>query len=116
VTEVVRGADLLESTARQKLLQGALGLPSVKYVHVPLVVDESGRRLAKRHDDLSLQELRAGATDPRAIVAWVARSCGIDCEARVTARDILPAFSLQQLARDAVTLTQVTIAELRQAR
>lgn len=116
VTEVVRGADLLESSARQKLLQGALGLPSVKYVHVPLVVDESGRRLAKRHDDLSLQELRAGATDPRAIVAWVARSCGIDCEARVTTRDILPAFSLQQLARDAVTLTQATIAELRQAR
>ena len=79
VTEVVRGEDLLPSTARQRLLQQALDLPAVRYLHVPLVLDESGRRLAKREDDLSLAELRAGGTDPRAIVAWAAQSCGIGC-------------------------------------
>jgi glutamyl-tRNA synthetase len=116
VTEVVRGEDLLSSAARQLLLQRALGLPPVRYLHVPLVLDETGRRLAKRHDDLSLAELRAGGTDPRAIVAWAARSCGIPCAARVTARVALIDFSLARLPRGPVTLDSETIAELRAAR
>jgi glutamyl-tRNA synthetase len=116
VTEVVRGDDLLESTPRQRLLQQALGLPAVRYFHVPLVVDEAGRRLAKRHDDLSLAELRAGGTDPRAIVAWAARSCGIACDERARVADALPAFSLKTLARDALTLTTAEVAALRAAR
>jgi glutamyl-tRNA synthetase len=116
VTEVVRGNDLLESTARQRLLQQALGLPAVRYFHVPLVVDEAGRRLAKRHDDLSLAELRAGGTDPRAIVGWVARSCGLSCGERVTPGQALPAFSLAALPRQAVTLAATDIERLRGAR
>ena len=116
VTEVVRGEDLLPSAARQRLLQRALGLPAVRYVHVPLVQDEDGRRLAKRHDDLSLQELREGGTDPRAIVAWAARSCGIACGPRVTARVALINFSLAKVPRGAVTLDAATIDELRRAR
>jgi glutamyl-tRNA synthetase len=116
VTEVVRGEDLLASSARQRLLQQALGLPAVSYLHVPLVVDESGRRLAKRHDDLSLRELREGGTDPRAIVAWAARSCGIACGRRVTARVALIDFALAKLPRQPVTLDETTAAELREAR
>jgi glutamyl-tRNA synthetase len=116
VTEVVRGEDLLSSSARQVLLQQALGLPSVRYVHVPLVVDEEGRRLAKRADDLSLQELREGGTDPRAIVAWAARSCGIACGPRLTARVALIDFSLKKLPRGPLTLDAATISELRRAR
>jgi glutamyl-tRNA synthetase len=116
VSEVVRGEDLLASSARQRLLQQALGLPAVSYLHVPLVLDESGRRLAKRHDDLSLQELREGGTDPRAIVAWAAQSCGIACGRRVTARVALIDFSLAKLPRQPITLDAATIEELRQAR
>jgi glutamyl-tRNA synthetase len=116
VTEVVRGEDLLPSAARQRLLQQALGLPSVRYLHVPLVLDETGRRLAKRHDDLSLQELREGGTDPRAIVAWAARSCGVRCGPRVTARVALIDFSLARVPRSPVTLDAETLAELRAAR
>lgn len=116
VTEVVRGQDLWASAARQTLLQRALGLPSVRYFHVPLVLDESGRRLAKRHDDLSLQELREGGSDPRAIVAWAAKSCGIACGPRVTPRVALIDFSAAKLARSAVILDQATIDQLRQAR
>jgi glutamyl/glutaminyl-tRNA synthetase len=58
ITEVVRGADLLKSTARQILLQRALGLPGVSYFHTPLMVDEHGIRLAKRHDALAIRTLR----------------------------------------------------------
>jgi glutamyl-tRNA synthetase len=58
VTEVVRGADLLKSTARQLLLQRALGHASPVYFHCPVVADEQGRRLSKRHDALSLRALR----------------------------------------------------------
>jgi glutamyl-tRNA synthetase len=116
VTEVVRGEDLLPSTARQQLLQQALGLPAVRYLHVPLVLDESGRRLAKREDDLSLRELREGGTDPRAIVAWAAQSCGIQTGARVTARVALINFSLAKLPRSPVVLDSETVDSLRHAR
>jgi glutamyl-tRNA synthetase len=115
VTEVVRGEDLFPSAARQRLLQQALGLPAVRYVHVPLVLDESGRRLAKREDDLSLQELREGGTDPRAIVAWAAKSCGIPCGERITARVALINFALAKVPREPLILDAATIASLREA-
>ena len=58
ITEVVRGADLLVSTARQILLYRALGLAPPAFFHCALMLDENGRRLAKRHDALSLRALR----------------------------------------------------------
>lgn len=69
VTEVVRGADLLVSTARQLLLYRALGLPAPAFCHVPLLTDERGERLAKRHAALSLRALRASGADPAALRA-----------------------------------------------
>jgi glutamyl-tRNA synthetase len=58
ITEVVRGADLLKSTARQILLCRALGLTEPAWHHCPLVLDENGQRLAKRSEALSLRALR----------------------------------------------------------
>ncbi len=58
ITEVVRGEDLLRSTARQLLLYRALGLTCPDFYHCPLVTDAAGVRLAKRHDALSLRALR----------------------------------------------------------
>jgi glutamyl/glutaminyl-tRNA synthetase len=58
ITEVVRGADLLVSTARQWLLYRALGLVPPQFFHCALMLDENGQRLAKRHDALSLRTLR----------------------------------------------------------
>ena len=58
ISEVVRGEDLLVSTFRQLLLYRALDLLPPRFFHTSLVVDESGKRLAKRHGSLSLRELR----------------------------------------------------------
>jgi glutamyl-tRNA synthetase len=58
ITEVVRGADLLKSTARQLLLFRALGLSTPDYYHCDLIRDQAGIRLAKRHDSLSIRKLR----------------------------------------------------------
>ena len=68
ITEVVRGADLLKSTARQVLLYRALGWPAPFWYHCPLVVDENGKRLAKRHDGLSLRALRIEGSSPEIIL------------------------------------------------
>ena len=67
ITEVVRGADLLKSTARQLLLYRALGWLPPKFFHCPLMTDEAGVRLAKRHDALSLRKLRESGATPEAL-------------------------------------------------
>ncbi len=67
ITEVVRGADLLLSTARQLLLYRALGLESPAFYHCPLVTNEAGVRLAKREDAASLRTLREKGMTPEAI-------------------------------------------------
>jgi glutamyl-tRNA synthetase len=68
ITEVVRGSDLLKSTARQILLYEALGLPTPKWAHCDLMTDERGVRLAKRHDSLSLRALRASGLSPAQVI------------------------------------------------
>jgi len=67
ITEVVRGADLLVSTARQLLLYRALKLAPPNFFHCALVLDEKGQRLAKRHDALSLRALRERGETPEAL-------------------------------------------------
>lgn len=64
MTEVVRGADLLASTARQLLLYRALGWEPPVFFHCPIVADDQGLRLAKRHDALSLRALRESGATP----------------------------------------------------
>jgi len=68
ITEVVRGADLLKSTARQLLLLRALELPVPEYFHCQLMRDASGTRLAKRHDALSIRRLRQRGMSPEAVL------------------------------------------------
>jgi glutamyl/glutaminyl-tRNA synthetase len=75
ITEVVRGADLLKSTARQILLFRALGLKVPEYYHCDLVRDEAGVRLAKRHDALSIRKLRE--------LGWCADEVGASVAPRI---------------------------------
>jgi len=64
ITEVVRGADLIKSTARQLLLFQALRCPPPAYYHCDLVPDRSGRRMAKRNDSASIRHLRESGWAP----------------------------------------------------
>jgi glutamyl-Q tRNA(Asp) synthetase len=73
ITEVVRGADLLDSTPRQILLQRLLGLPTPAYLHLPLAVDGRGRKLSKSSDAPAVD-----ARDPRAALAAALRFLGQD--------------------------------------
>jgi glutamyl/glutaminyl-tRNA synthetase len=67
ISEVVRGADLLRSTARQLLLIDALGYAVPNYFHCPLLRDENNVRLAKRHDSRSLRSLREQGVNPESL-------------------------------------------------
>jgi len=71
ITEVVRGADLLKSTARQILLYHALGLPIPEFYHCNLILDQAGVRLAKRHDSLSIRQLREAGWTPEQVRSGV---------------------------------------------
>jgi glutamyl/glutaminyl-tRNA synthetase len=68
IEEVVRGADLLTSTARQLLLYEALGWAPPAFAHAPLVCDSSGRRLAKRTGGLAIRDLRAAGWSPAEVL------------------------------------------------
>ena len=68
ITEVVRGADLLKSTARQLLVLAALGYDPPAYYHCDLVRDDSGARMAKRHDASSIRTLREQGQTPEQVL------------------------------------------------
>lgn len=97
IDHVLRGDDLLSSTVRQIHIQRALGLPSPSWFHVPLVVDRTGLRLAKRHDTLSLRQLREKGWLASDVVSWAATSAGFDGKPRPSARDWLEDFRLPAL-------------------
>lgn len=103
VTQVVRGGDLLSSTARQLALYDALGYPRpTLYAHAPLVVDRDGARLAKRNDAAELAALRAtGWTSARGVGA-LAASCGLcPVDTALTTAELLAAFDPSRLSREA---------------
>jgi glutamyl-tRNA synthetase len=113
VTDVVRGDDLLASTARQLLLHRALGHAPPRFAHVPLVVGEDGTRLAKRHGARSLGELRAAGAPPDAVVGLLAALSGLAPEgARVTPGELVRAFSLDQVARGPARLDAAAVGAL----
>jgi len=73
VGQVVRGDDLLSSAPRQAYLAHLLGLPTVEYVHVPLVLGPDGKRLAKRDGAVTLRDFPGG---PEGMMRWIAESLG----------------------------------------
>ena len=74
VEQIVRGDDLLPSAPRQAYLAGLLGLPQPRYAHVPLALNEEGKRLAKRDGAVTLPQLQeAGVTIPE-VLGWIAAS------------------------------------------
>jgi glutamyl-tRNA synthetase len=113
IGEVVRGDDLLPSTARQLLLYRVLGLAPPRFGHVPLVAGEDGERLAKRHGALSLGELRERGADPRAVVGLLAALSGLAEEGeRVSARELVGRFRLDRLPRATAILRRAAVEGL----
>jgi len=98
-TQVLRGADLLSSTARQILLYRMLGLPEPRWAHAPLVLAADGSRLAKRDKPASLAELRR-SSDPRQVVGLLASVSGLaPAGTACTPAELLPGFALDRVPR-----------------
>jgi len=101
VGEVVRGDDLLSSTPRQVLLQRLLMLPTPRYRHVPLVLGSDGVRLAKRHGDVTLEQLAQRSIEPAAVLSLLAASLGLAVAGeQLTAADVVARFDLAALTRE----------------
>lgn len=101
VSEVVRGRDLLTSTPRQLVLLRALNLPEPRYAHIPLLLDASGERLAKRHASLSLRSLRERGVRPERITGYLARLAGLNPEGHALwPAELVSRFSLACLPRE----------------
>ena len=77
IDQVVRGDDLLGSAPRQAYLASLLGLPEVRYAHVPLALNAAARRLAKRDGAVTLAELRDRGRSPGDVLATIARSLSL---------------------------------------
>lgn len=103
VTQVVRGDDLLSSTARHVHLQRLLGVATPSYLHVPLVVGSDGERLAKRHGAVTLAELRRQGTTVGEVVDWIADSLGLRAAGeRVGIDRLVDRFDPTALRRDRI--------------
>ena len=104
VTEVVRGVDLLGSSARQMYLQELFGFPHPTYGHVPLLVAPDGRRLSKRDKDLDLGVLRQNIT-AEALIGTLACSAGLlDTPIPISARELAGEFSWDKLKKQDICL------------
>lgn len=111
IEEVVRGADLLDSTPRQLLLYRLLGLTGPRYAHVPLVLGPDGRRLTKRHGTVTLADRRALGEWPEEVLAWMASSLGLaEIGGKATPADLLARFDPARLTREPTVLVPEPVA------
>ena len=98
ITDIVRGADLLDSTPRQVALFEAFGFDPPRFWHVPMMHDDRGQRLAKRHESESLDRLRDAGTSAAEVVGRLASTLNLVPEGTViTARELLDHLDLQAL-------------------
>ncbi len=99
IDQVLRGADLLDSTPRQILLQRALGLPTPEYAHVPLILGPGGAKLSKRDGAPDLSALREAGAAAEPLVAALARSVGLvgPHVRAIRARELIGEFAPERL-------------------
>ncbi len=113
ITGVVRGADLLASTAAQILLYRALEAEPPVFLHVPLLLDETGERMAKRKGSLTLTALKERGVKPERVVGLLAHTLGLVSEpVEMTVAEGLELYTLSRLSRESFTLTPELLAWL----
>lgn len=106
VTQIVRGDDLLPSAARQAVVYRQLGLgPLPAYTHVPLVVGEDGRRLAKRHGDTRVLHYKQQRVPPERVIGLIASWCGVQPREAMCAEEFAQRFNLNGLPIEKVVFT-----------
>jgi glutamyl-tRNA synthetase len=107
ITDVLRGADLLDSTLRQILLYEALNLPAPKFTHVPLLYGPDGRRLSKRHGDwITIAKLRKKGMSPESLVGLLASLCDlIEKPEPLKPRDLIACFDTEALSSEPINLS-----------
>jgi glutamyl-Q tRNA(Asp) synthetase len=102
ITDVVRGADLVDSTPRQIALQHLLDLPRVRYMHLPLALDRFGRKLSKHERALAVD-----AADPlpalRAALAFLGQTVPARTDVTTTLHDARGGFEVRRIPVDAAT-------------
>ncbi|MCA9178073.1 MAG: tRNA glutamyl-Q(34) synthetase GluQRS [Planctomycetales bacterium] len=105
ITDIVRGDDLVDSTFRQLLIRERLGYDnSLRYWHLPIVVGEDGRRLAKRHGDSRISHYRELGVPPQRVLGLLRSWCG--GERRPCEIDwFRESFQIASLPRERVTMT-----------
>jgi len=104
ITQVLRGEDLLPSTARQILLYRLLGARAPRWAHAGLVASASGERLSKRDRAASLSALRAAGRDPAEVVARLCALSGLPGLPGRGLADRVASFALDRVARGTVRL------------
>ena len=106
VTEVVRGCDLLLSTAQQLYLYRLLGFDAPEFAHVPLLVNEAGLRLSKRDSAASLGSLRERGVRPQGVIGRLACAAGIiDRPEPVDAAEIIEEMDWRKIKPQEAILT-----------
>jgi glutamyl-tRNA synthetase len=91
---------LLDSTPRQIALYRALGYPIPRFAHVGLVVDASGKRLAKRHGASSIESLRESGRSAQDVIGELAYSLGLTADDKpIRPEELIPSFELTQISR-----------------
>lgn len=115
VDEVVRGKDLLASTARQIQLMQALGGSVPRFAHVPLVLNANGEKLSKRDEALTLRALRETGVTPEQLVGQMAYSLGlIKVPREIAAADLIPLFAWEHICKTPFVLPASFVEDLKQ--
>lgn len=113
VTEVVRGNDILVSTPRQLYLYSLFGGEQPRYAHLPLVTDDAGERLAKRHASLTLGSLREAGVRAETVLGWLAFASGLRPEfTPLYARESIAGFAFEKIRATSLRLPPDPVAHL----
>jgi glutamyl-tRNA synthetase len=113
ITDVLRGADLIDSTPRQLLLYEALGLKPPRFTHVPLLFGPDRNRLSKRHGSVAIAGIRSAGTKPEQVIGCLAYLSGfIKRPEPLKAAELIPLFNLEKIPKTPVILEESLLSEL----